>query len=97
MIDKILKEVGEVEVPGFFVTVEFVEISLVAPSGIKDFILEKYKAIKEGAKGRKFSYRTNGWRMHFIFFPTDSVVEPKYAMMNKLGIMKKLPVIQDET
>ena len=89
MIDEILKEVGEIKVPGFFVTVEFVETAIEAPTGIRDFILRKYKSIKEGAKGRKFSYQTAGWRMHFIFFPTDSVVEPKYAMMNKLGIIRK--------
>lgn len=98
MLDEILKEIGEIKVPGFFVTVDFVEVSsVVPPLGIENFILQKYQSIKKGTKGRKFSYQTNGWRMHFTFFPTDSVVEPKYAMMNKFVTAKKRPYILDET
>lgn len=89
MLDEILKEISEIKVPGFFVTVDFVEVSsVVPPLGIENFILQKYQSIKKGTKGRKFSYQTNGWRMHFTFFPTDRVVDERYALKNKVLKMK---------
>lgn len=97
MIDEILKEVGEIKIPGFFVTVDFIEISSATPLGIEAFLLQKYKSINEGIKGRKFAYRANGWRMYFTFFPTDSVVESKYAMMNKFATAKRHLSVLDET
>ena len=40
--------------------------------------------ISHGASGRKFIYQESGWRMAFTFYPTDRVVDEKYAMKNKM-------------
>ena len=46
--------------------------------------LEKYQAILHGANGRKFVYTEGGWRLFFTFFPTDKVVDERYALKNKV-------------
>lgn len=83
--DDILQLIGKTPLPGFFVTVDFTRASGEAPQwiGIEAFLKEKHSAIRQGVSARKFSYQEAGWRMIFTFFPTDSVVEEKYAMKNK--------------
>ena len=68
--DRIFQNVAELSVPHFFITV--------------DFIWEKYQAILHGANGRKFVYTEGGWRLFFTFFPTDKVVDERYALKNKV-------------
>ena len=45
---------------------------------------KKYQAILHGANGRKFVYTEGGWRLFFTFFPTDKVVDERYALKNKV-------------
>ena len=45
---------------------------------------EKYQAILHGANGRKFVYTEGEWRLVFTFFPTDKVVDERYALKNKV-------------
>lgn len=49
-----------------------------------DFLKEKHAKIIQGANGRKFIYQQSGWRIAFTFYPTDRVVDEKYAMKNKM-------------
>lgn len=82
--DSIFQTVAHVSVPHFFITVEFSAMGSEMPRFIEAFLKEKHKAILEGATGRKFVYREEGWRLIFTFFPTDKVVDEKYALKNKV-------------
>lgn len=82
--DDILRWVGEIPLPGFFVTADFAKTSEASPQGIEEFLKEKYKAIQQGIPARKFAYQNAGWRIVFTFYPTDRVVDEKYAMKNKM-------------
>ena len=46
--------------------------------------VEKYEIILRGANGRKFVYHKGEWRLIFTFFPTDRVVDERYALKNKV-------------
>ncbi|MEF8805385.1 MULTISPECIES: hypothetical protein [Bacteroides] len=89
--DHIFQKVAETSIPHFFVTVEFAAMGSGMPQGIETFLQEKHKAILRGANGRKFIYREGEWRLIFTFFPTDRVVDERYALKNKtsLHIYKK--------
>lgn len=82
--DDILQLISEIHLPGFFVTVDFTRTSEEVPQEIEEFLKEKYKTIQQGVSTRKFAFQSAGWRMVFTFFPTDKVVEEKYAMKNKM-------------
>lgn len=83
--EAILLEVSEIRIPGFFITVDFLQTSDKHPAGIENFLHTKHRAIiAEGITGRKFVYQSDGWRLAFTFFPTDRVVDEKYAMKNKM-------------
>ncbi|MCC8188196.1 MAG: hypothetical protein LIP08_12015 [Bacteroides sp.] len=84
-IEQILREVGEMTLPGFFVTAEVIRGAAEFPVGYREFLREKYQAIVEkGISGRIFSFRESGWHIRFAFFPTDRVVEEKYALKNRV-------------
>ena len=87
VIDQIFKEVAEISIPHFFITVEFSNIAEQKPGHIEAFLREKHNVILQGAKSRKFVYQEEGWRMIFTFFPTDQIVEERYALKNK--VLKK--------
>lgn len=85
--DLIFQKVAEISIPHFFVTVEFVVLgndSSDILQHIEAFLWEKYEAILRGANGRKFVFHEGGWRLIFTFFPTDQVVDERYALKNKL-------------
>lgn len=88
-MEQILNLVSEISTPGFFVTAECSRIGKELPLGIERFILEKLEAIREGSKSRKFVFQQGAWRILFTFFPTDSVVEERYALKNK-GMKRRL-------
>lgn len=92
MIDTILNMVGNLSLPGFFVTVEFAKETNTFPTGLEAFIFEKLERIHQGVKSRKFIYQESGWRLALTFFPTDQVVDEKYAMknaVNKVNMLKR--------
>ena len=74
IIDRIFQEVAGISIPHFFITVERIEA----------FLWEKYEIILRGANGRKFVYHKGEWRLIFTFFPTDRVVDERYALKNKV-------------
>ena len=73
--DQIFRKVAETSIPHFFITVEF------AASGTE---MPEHEAILRGASGRKFIYKEGEWRLIFTFFPTDRVVDERYALKNKV-------------
>jgi len=84
MIDKILDIVEQISIPGFFVTAEVIRESDSLPQGIERFIQSKHESICNGIQARKFKYQEQGWVLTFTFFPTNRVVDEKYAMKNKV-------------
>ena len=82
VIDQIFHKVAEIAIPHFFITVEF--------SHIEAFLQEKYEVILRGASGRKFIYKEGEWRLIFTFFPTDRVVDERYALKNKVQMINKV-------
>lgn len=83
-IDSVYQIVTEVNIPHFFITVEFSAIGGEVPQCIEAFLKEKHQAILQGASGRKFVYQEGDWRLIFTFFPTDRVVDERYALKNKV-------------
>lgn len=84
MTDEIFELIAGISTPGFFITVEFKTVSETMPKGIEAFLQQKLADIKSGVIARKFAYNEEGWRLFFTFYPTDSVVEEKYAMKNQV-------------
>lgn len=84
MTDEILRLIGEIPTPGFFVTAEFSRTGQETPTGIETFVLQKFEAIRQGSTARKFVWQIGEWRIIFTFFPTDRVVEERYALKNKV-------------
>ncbi|WP_321437117.1 hypothetical protein [uncultured Bacteroides sp.] len=92
MAENILALVTRISTPGFFVITDIIQSSIEDPEGIEDFVLQKLTKIQEGATGRKFAFRKNGWQINFTFFPTNQVVDKHYALMNKMiKVKKKIP------
>lgn len=85
-IDLIFQQISEQKIPHFFITVEFSVIGVEMPEHIESFLWGKYQAILHGANGRKFIYREGEWRLIFTFFPTNKVVDEKYALKNKVQL-----------
>ena len=82
--DQIFRKVAETSIPHFFITVEFSASGTEMPELLDSFLREKYKVILRGASGRKFIYKEGEWRLIFTFFPTDRVVDERYALKNKV-------------
>lgn len=82
--DRILRKVSEMSIPNFFITVEFSAIGSRMPEHLETFLWKKYEFILLGANGRKFVYKEDDWRLIFTFFPTDRVVDERYALKNKV-------------
>ena len=90
VIDQIFHKVAEIATPHFFITVEFSASGPEMPEHIEAFLQEKYEVILRGASGRKFIYKEGEWRLIFTFFPTDRVVDERYALKNKVQMINKV-------
>ena len=88
--DQIFRKVAEISIPHFFITVEFSASGTEMPEHIESFLREKYEVILRGASGRKFIYKEGEWRLIFTFFPTDRVVDERYALKNKVQMINKV-------
>lgn len=84
MIDDIFELISNINTPGFFVTTDIIKKGNGNTDGIECFIKQKLSLILCGSSGRKFAYRDNGWQINFTFYPTNQVVDYRYAMMNKM-------------
>ena len=87
--EQIFRKVAEISIPHFFIIVEFSASGTEMPEHIESFVWEKYQAILHGANGRKFVYTEGEWRLIFTFFPTDRVVDERYALKNKVQMKSK--------
>lgn len=85
MTEQLLEIISKIPSPGFFITVDIPrEGAAITPDDIERFISDKLKLIHQGITSRKFVYQKNDWRIIFTFFPTDKVVDEKYALKNKV-------------
>lgn len=85
MTEQLLKFISKIPSPGFFITANVSRKgTAIIPNDIEEFIENKLKLIHQGINSRKFVYQKEGWRIIFTFFPTDKVVDEKYALKNKV-------------
>ena len=84
MEDEIWKDIAEMHTPGFFITAEMQRKGDEKPNGLEEFIRRKLVLIREGAGGRRFVFQQGEWRIYLTFFPTDKVVDERYALKNKV-------------
>ena len=84
MTEEMLRLISEIPTPGFFVTAEFSQVGEEVSYGMAAFIFSKLEVIAQGSQARKFVWQTGEWRIIFTFFPTDRVVDEKYALKNKV-------------
>ena len=84
MNEYIWKYIAELPTPGFFVTADIMHEGEEFPVGIKAFNIYKLALIGTGIPARKFTFHSDGWRIHLTFFPTDRVVDERYALKNKM-------------
>lgn len=57
--------------------------------GLEVFIKGKITQIQQGITGRKFTFQEGEWRLHLTFFPTNCVVDERYALKNKFIKQRK--------
>lgn len=84
MNEQIWKYIAELPTPGFFITADIICEDKGFPMGLKEFIYNKLALIEQGISARKFSFKADGWRIYLTFFPTDRVVDERYALKNKM-------------
>ena len=82
LIDSLHREIAELIFPGFFIAALCRKVGDSLPIGIASFLQDKYILIEQGATGRRFVYREDGWYIFFTFYPTYQLVDEKYAMKN---------------
>ena len=84
MQEHIWRYIAEMPTPGFFITAEIQRTGKVMPEGLDAFIHQKLKQIEEGIGARRFVFQEGEWRILLTFFPTDRVVDERYALKNKV-------------
>ena len=88
MQEQIWKAIAGMKTFGFFITAEIGREGSSFPSGLENYIREKLEAIGGGVAARRFVFKEEGWRIYLTFFPTDRVVDEKYALKNKVVARK---------
>ncbi|WP_455672900.1 hypothetical protein [Phocaeicola sp.] len=89
MNELIWNKIAELHTPGFFITADIGYEGETFPVDLEGFIYDKLALIKQGITARKFTYHTGGWRIYLTFFPTDRVVDERYALKNKMLKLRK--------
>lgn len=84
MQEQIWKYIASMQTPGFFVTAEMQRVGKELPEGLEAFVYQKLKAIRNGVKSRRYVFQEGEWRIYLTFFPTDEVVDERYALKNKV-------------
>ena len=84
MQEHIWRYIAEMPTSGFFITAEMQRTGKVMPEGLDAFIYQKLKQIEEGIGARRFVFQEGEWRIILTFFPTDRVVDERYALKNKV-------------
>ena len=84
MQERIWKHIAAMQTPGFFVTAEMQRAGNSFPEGLEAFVSQKLEAIRMGTRSRRFVFQEGEWRIYLTFFPTDEVVDERYALKNKV-------------
>ena len=84
MQERIWKHISSMQTPGFFVTAEMQRAGNSFPEGLEAFVSQKLEAIRMGTRSRRFVFQEGEWRIYLTFFPTDEVVDERYALKNKV-------------
>ena len=84
MQERIWKHIAAMQTPGFFVTAEMQRAGSSFPEGLEAFVSQKLEAIRMGTRSRRFVFQEGEWRIYLTFFPTDEVVDERYALKNKV-------------
>ena len=84
MQERIWKHIAAMQTPGFFVTAEMQRVGSSLPEGLEAFVSQKLEAIRMGSRSRRFVFQEGEWRIYLTFFPTDEVVDERYALKNKV-------------
>ena len=84
MQERIWKHIAAMQTPGFFVTAEMQRAGSSFPEGLEAFVSGKLEAIRNGVRSRRFVFQEGEWRIYLTFFPTDEVVDERYALKNKV-------------
>lgn len=87
--DLIFQEIEKIHLPGFFITAQFKREGECPPKELANFIRHKYAVIRSGATGRKFVFRSDQWVIVLTYFPTNQVVDERYALKNKTTLIKE--------
>ena len=84
MQERIWKHIAAMQTPGFFITAEMQRAGNSLPEGLEAFVSQKLEAIRKGTRSRRFVFQEGEWRIYLTFFPTDEVVDERYALKNKV-------------
>lgn len=84
MKEQIWEYIAKLSTPGFFITADIMHEGEWFPLDIDAFIRDKLLRIKQGITARKFTFQEGEWRIQLTFFPTDRVVDERYALKNKM-------------
>ena len=84
MQERIWKHIAAMQTPGFFITAEMQRVGSSLPEGLEAFVSQKLEAIRMGTRSRRFVFQEGEWRIYLTFFPTDEVVDERYALKNKV-------------
>ena len=87
--EQIWRRIAEMETPGFFITADIMCEGSSELDGLEVFIKGKITQIQQGITGRKFTFQEGEWRLHLTFFPTNCVVDERYALKNKFIKQRK--------
>ncbi len=85
MKEQIWNFIESLSTPGFFITAEIMAEGNAFPDGLESFLQGKLASIRQGIPARKFMFRENGWIICLTFFPTNQVVDERYALKNKVS------------
>lgn len=86
--EQIWQNIARMDTPGFFITAEMDRVGSSMPQELEAFIRLKLEKIHQGIAARRFVYQEGEWRIYLTFFPTDRVVDEKYALKNKVMARK---------
>lgn len=86
--EQIWENIARMDTPGFYIAAEMDRVGTHMPQTLEAFIGQKLEKIRQGITARRFVFGEGEWRIYLTFFPTDRVVDEKYALKNKVMIRK---------
>ena len=82
--EQIWQNIARMDTPGFYIAAEMACVGTQMPETLGRFIGQKLEKIRQGITARRFVFSEGEWRIYLTFFPTDRVVDEKYALKNKV-------------